>query len=160
MVRKITPGQNCCPGRLRVGYRQAGIIVLFISILTIAGQSFAQPQASVKPDSQAVPINRNLHVALTLMWIGEVDVYDIPQPDLSGLSGFEPVQTELFATRRESENNLRYEIVLKPLEEGEYDLGRMRVEYYEKGKDIPTSVPLPPTTVKVVSRELLGARPR
>jgi hypothetical protein len=158
MVGKITPGQNCCPGRVRVGYGQAGIIAFLLFILTGAGQSFAQPRASLKPSSQVVPLNRSVHVALTLTWVGEADVYDIPQPDLSGLPKFKLVEMELSATRRGNENHLRYELVMESLEEGEYDLDRMRVEYYEKGKDVPTSVPLHRATVRVISPELLGGR--
>ena len=98
MVGTITPGQNCCPGRARVGYGQAGIIVLLLVILTSTGQSVAQPHASLKPGSQVVPLNRSVHVELTLMWAGEADVYDIPRPDLSGLPEFELVRMELSAS--------------------------------------------------------------
>lgn len=124
----------------------------------LACRAAAQPQVTLKPRTRAIPLNRTLIVTLELVWAGEADVYDVPQPDLSGLPEFEAVDRQLSAMRRGGENLLRYEFMMKPLKEGEYDLGRMRVEYFEKGRDVPTAIYLPRTPVKVVSPEVLGPR--
>ena len=97
---------------------------------------------------------------MELVWAGEADVYDIPQPDTSVLPEFQVTSRKIYATRNRDENLLQYEFAMKPLKEGEYDLGRMQVKYYEKGKDIPTPISLPQTTVKVLPAELLSPRAR
>ena len=38
----------------------------------------------------------------------------------------------------------------------EYDLARIRVQYFEKGRDVPTAIPLPRTVVRVGSSELVS----
>ncbi len=141
-----------------VGLRRARKIALTVVILFLACRASAQPQATLKPRTKALPLNRTLTVTLELVWAGEADVYDVPQPDLSGLPEFETVDRQLSAMRRGDENLLRYEFVMKPLKEGEFDLSRMRVEYFEKGRDVPTAIYLPRTPVKVVSPEALGPR--
>ena len=39
--------------------------------------------------------------------------------------------------------------------EGEYDLGRMSVQYFEKDKDVPVSLPLSQALVEVTPREII-----
>lgn len=143
---------------MRAGLRQTRTIALAVFILFLACRAAAQPQATLTPRSKAIPLNRTLILTLELVWAGEADVYDVPQPDLSGLPEFETVDRRLSAMRRGGENLLRYEFTMKPLKVGEYDLDRMRVEYFEKGRDVPTAVHLPRTPVKVVAPEMLGPR--
>jgi hypothetical protein len=128
----------------------------FIIFLFFASQSDAQPQATLKPHEQTAPLNRELRVTLELVWKGEADLYDVPQPDLSELEGLEVVARNLSAERSGNENRLRYEFMLKPLREGELDLGQMRANYYEKGEDAPVLISLPRTPVIITGPELLG----
>jgi len=123
-------------------------------IILLAGSSVAQPQATLRPSPKTVPLNRLLRVTLEIVWAGEADVYDVPQPDLSGLPEFAILEQSLSATRKGDKNLMKYEFVMKPLKEGEYDLDRIVVKYYEKGVDIPTAIPLPQTLIRVVPREL------
>ena len=126
-----------------------------MSIILAPAFSAAQPQATLKVKPQTVPLNRELCVTLELAWAGEADVYDIPPPDISPLAAFEALERSLSTAREDGQNLLRHEFVMKPLVEGEHDLGRMIVTYYEKGVDIPTTIPLSRTMVKVVPRELV-----
>ncbi len=109
----------------------------------------------LRPSPKTVPLNRLLRVTLEIVWAGEADVYDIPQPNLSGLPEFAILERSLSATRKGDENLMKYEFVMKPLKEGEYDLDRMVVKYYEKGVDIPTDVVLPQTIVRVLPEEIV-----
>jgi hypothetical protein len=92
---------------------------------------------------------------LEVEWTGDVDAYDIPQPDVSMLSEFRVVGRSLSAERKDGTNVLRHDILLQPLKEGEYDVGRIRVEYFEKDKDVPRQIPLPQTMVTVAPPRLL-----
>ncbi|UCD56609.1 MAG: hypothetical protein JSV16_12360 [Candidatus Hydrogenedentota bacterium] len=158
MARKIAPSKSSRGDYSRVGYRGTGKIFLIAFSFFLAGKSIAQPRATLKPHPQAVPLNRDLRLVLELVWAGEADLYDIPQPDLSVLSQFQVVERKLSAERRGDENRLRHQLVMRPLKEGEYDFGQIRVEYFEKGKDIPTLIPLDRTFVRVVPPELVGQR--
>lgn len=150
---------NCSCGHAYAGPRQAkSVAFIILFILSLASRSAAEPQAALKPHSPKVPLNRELRVTLELAWAGEADVYDIPQPDTSVLPEFRVINRKIFATRNGDENRLQYEFTMKPLKEGEYDLGRMQVKYYEKDKDIPTPISLPHTMVKVLPAELLSTR--
>ena len=135
---------------------KVAIILLFI----LSGSSAAQPRATIRPDSRAVPLNRQLRVTLELTWTGDADAYDVPQPDVSALAGFEIAERGLSAERKNETSVLRYEFILQPLKHGEYDLGRIRVKYFEKGGDTPTIIPLPRTPIEVLPRELLPPRAR
>lgn len=138
----------------RIGLGLAGataIILLFI----LSGSSQAQPRATIRPSSTAVPLNEQLHIALEVEWTGDVDAYDIPQPDVSMLSEFRVVRSSLSAERKNGRNVLKHDIVLQPLKEGEYDMGRIRLEYFEKNRDVPVQIPLPKTMVTVVPPRLI-----
>jgi hypothetical protein len=137
------------------GLRAAIILLLFLLVFTPSAPTIAQPVATLKPRPESVPLNRSVHVTLELAWTGEADVYDIPQPDTSALSEFQIVERSLSAERRGEENVVTHELVMQPLKEGEYDLGQIRVLYFEKGKDTPTLIPLPRTIVKVTPREII-----
>lgn len=141
-------------GGVRFGLRHLTLVffLLFIS----AGQSYAQPLAELKPHTRTIPLNRALRVTLEVVWAGAADLYDVPQPDLSGLAQFEVTEHRVLATRQGDENRLRHELVMKPLEEGEHDLSHMQVRYFEKGEDTPTAIPLSRTTVRVTSPEKLS----
>ena len=135
---------------------KAAIILIFI----LSGSSTAQPRATIRPNPQTVPLNQQLHITLELAWTGEGDAYDIPQPDASALEEFRVVERSLAAERKDGKNVLKHEILLQPMKEGEYDVGRIRVEYFEKKKDVPMRISLPQTMVKVVPPQLIpgGAR--
>ena len=132
------------------------IILLFI----LSGSSAAQPRATIRPDPRAVPLNRQLHVTLELTWTGDADAYDVPQPDASALAEFDIVGQSLSAERKNETNVLRYEFMLQPLKQGEYDLGRIRVKYFERDGETPITIPLPRTPIEVLPRELLPRRAR
>jgi hypothetical protein len=140
------------------GLAKQAIISFFI--LLLADHAIAQPQATLTCRPQQVPLNRSLEMTLELVWSGEADVYDIPQPDLSPLKEFEIVERSLAAKRENNKNKLRYGFVLKPLKRGEHDVSEMRVEYFEKGRDIAVAIPLPQTIVTVGKPELLSRRAR
>jgi len=152
---RIFYGGPLCRGRGSSGWRPAGAAAFVFLIILLAGYSVAQPQATFRPSPKTVPLNRLLRVTLEIVWAGEADVYDIPQPDLSGLPEFAILERSLSATRKGDENLMKYEFVMKPLKEGEYDLDRMVVKYYEKGVDIPTDVVLPQTIVRVLPGEIV-----
>jgi hypothetical protein len=147
-------------GKSRRGFRQigqtAGIRAAIILLLfLLSAPATAQPVATLVPRPESVPLNRSIHVTLELAWTGEADVYDIPQPDTSALSEFQIVERSLSAERRGEENVLTHKFVMQPLKEGEYDLGLIRSQYFEKDKDTPTLIPLPRTIVKVTPREII-----
>lgn len=77
---------------------KVAIILLFI----LSGSSAAQPRATIRPDSRAVPLNRQLRVTLELTWTGDADAYDVPQSDVSALAEFE------IAERKNETNVLRF----------------------------------------------------
>lgn len=158
MSRKPLLRRVFCCGCGRIAKGSAQQIVLIFFILLLAGRAIAQPQARLRHRPHSVPLNRIMEVTLELMWTGEADIYDIPQPNLSGLAGFEIVERNLGASRKGDQNQLRFDYVLRPLKEGNYDLARMKVEYYEKGKDVPVAIPLPRTMVKVIKPEILSQR--
>ena len=158
-MKQIPPlARGFCRGRGLSGYDLATRAILSFFIILLAGQAAAQPQATVSRYPQSVPLNRLLKITLEVVWAGEADVYDIPQPDLSALTDFEVIDRGLSATREGNDNKLRYDFVMKPHKQGEYDLAAMKVKYFEKGKDIPTIIPLSSTVVKVGPRELLSWR--
>ena len=126
-----------------------------ILLLILSGSSAAQPQAVIDLSPQAVPLNRQLRLTLEITWTGEADAYDIAQPDVSALTEFEVVERSLFAERRDDTNVLRHAFVLQPLAPGEYDAGRIRVEYSEKDKDVARLIPLPWTPIKALPPEHL-----
>lgn len=127
-------------------------------VLLLAGQALAQPQATLEARPAEIPLNRLLAVTLELAWTGDADSFDIPPPDISELNGFEAIENTLSASRTNGHNVVRYEMKLKPLKQGDYDLGRIKVEYYEKGRDVRTVIPLPETRVRVTREEILGRR--
>lgn len=133
----------------------AGVFV-FLYIFLAAADITAQPEARLALDPQEVHLNRLLHLNLELAWEGEADVYDIPRPDLSAIPDFKIVGQSISATRKGDKNMLNYHLVLKPLKEGTYDLNRMKVTYYEKGKDIPTAIDLPSAIIQVRPPQALG----
>ncbi len=137
------------------GSAQAGKAAIILLLFLFSGPAVAQPQATITPCPESVPLNRHIHVTLELSWTGEADVYDIPQPDVSALEEFQIVERSLSTERRGDENILRHEFTLQPLEEGEYYIGRMNVQYFEKDKDVPVSLPLPQALVEVTPREIL-----
>lgn len=77
---------------------KVAIILLFI----LSGSSATQPRATIRPDSRAVPLNRQLRVTLELTWTGDADAYDVPQSDVSALAEFE------IAERKNETNVLRF----------------------------------------------------
>ena len=158
MSEKLAAAKIVCCGYWVHGGNPAKLAILFVFIILLADYAIAQPQATLKCHPCSVPLNRNLEVTLELVWAGEVDVYDIPQPDLSGLASFEIVERSLSAARKNGHNQLRFDFIMKPSKEGEYDLAGMKANYFEKGKDIPVAVVLPQTVVKVVKPELLSRR--
>ncbi len=83
---------------------KAAIILLFI----LSGSSAAQPRATIRPDSRAVPLNRQLRVTLELTWTGDADAYDVPQSDVSALAEFEIAERGLSAERKNETNVLRF----------------------------------------------------
>jgi hypothetical protein len=92
---------------------------------------------------------------LELAWAGEADVYDIPPPDFSAMTEFETVERSLSATRTGDTNRLKYEFTMKPLKQGECNLDKMNVQYFEKGADVPIRLELPRAVVRVVSPQLV-----
>ena len=135
---------------------KTGLFVLFLNSAVLAGEGYSQPQARIVPYPEKVHLNRLLQVTLELVWSGEVDVYDIPGPDFSALPEFELQEQSLSASRRGEENFLTYRFVLKPLKEGSFDLGEMKVHYFEKGKDQPITAELPQCLVAVLPPEKVG----
>jgi len=119
----------------------AGRTAIILLIISLSGVSAAQPQATIRSSPPKVPLNRNLNVTLEIVWSGEADVYDIPRPDTSALAEFEILSHGLATEKRGAENVLRHEFVMQPLKEGEYDMGRIRVQYYEKDRDVPMPIP-------------------
>jgi len=145
--------------RGRAGYGLAKEIAIIIPfILLFAVQSAAEPQAKLEAHSRTVTRNGRLRVALELVWTGEADLYDIPRPDLSGIPDFDVLEIEISTERRGDENRLRYSLALEPMKEGEYDLGQMKVEYFEKGQDVATAIYLPQTIIKVTGPALIGRK--
>ena len=150
-------GKRVCRGRAGYGLaKEIAIIIPFI--LLFAGQSAAAPEAKLETHSRTVPRNGQLRVALELVWAGEADLYDIPRPDLSGIPDFDVLEIEISTERRGGENRLHYSLALEPMKEGEYDLGQMKVEYFEKGQDVATAIELPETIIKVTGPALIGRR--
>jgi hypothetical protein len=150
-------GKRVCRGRAGYGLaKEIAIIIPFI--LLFAGQSAAEPQAKLEPHSRTVPRNGQLRVALELVWAGEADLYDIPRPDLSGIPDFDVLEIKISTERRGDENRLRYSLALEPMKEGEYDLGQMKVTYFEKGQDVATTIELPETIIKVTGPALIGRK--
>jgi hypothetical protein len=141
-------------GCKRIGLVSAGAIAIIL-LFILSGASQAQPRATIQPSPQAVPLNQQLNITLELVWTGEVDAYDIPQPDASMLAEFRVVGRSLSAERRDGENVLRHDILLQPLKEGEYDVSRIRVGYFEKEKDVPMRISLPQTMVTVLPPKLI-----
>ncbi len=135
---------------------KVAIILLFI----LSGSSAAQPQAVIDPSPRAVPLNRQLRLTLEITWTGEADAYDVPPPDLSALTEFEVVGRGLSAERKDGAYVLTHEFILQPLKPGEYDVGRIRVEYFEKDSDVARLIPLPRTPIKALPPELLPLRAR
>jgi hypothetical protein len=142
-------------GSVYLGSAPAGKVAIILLLFLFSGPVAAQPQAKITPNPQSVPLSRSINVTLELTWAGEADVYDIPQPDVSALKEFQILERSLSTERRGDENVLRHKLVMQPLEEGEYDLGRMSVQYFEKDKDVPVSLPLPETLVEVTPREII-----
>ncbi len=126
-----------------------------ILLLILSGSSAAQPQAVISLSPQAVPLNRQLRLTLEITWTGEADAYDVAQPDVSALTEFEVVERSLFAERKDDTNVLTHAFVLQPLMQGEFDAGRIQVEYSEKGSDAPRLIPLPWTPIKALPPEHL-----
>ncbi|GAB4346260.1 MAG: hypothetical protein Kow0099_27320 [Candidatus Abyssubacteria bacterium] len=149
----VTVHPVCGGVKVGRGFRTLGFIIF---LFLFASRTDAQPQATLKPHERTLPLNRELRLTLELVWKGDADLYDIPQPDLSGLDNFEVLSRNISAERRANENRLKHQFVLKPLKEGEYDLGRLRARYYEKGEDAPTAISLPRTPVVVTGPELLS----
>ena len=139
----------------RIGSVPAGKAAIILLLFLFSGPVAAQPQATITPCPESVPLNRHIYVTLELSWTGEADVYDIPQPDVSALEEFQVLEQSLSTERRGDENVLRHKFVMQPLEEGEYDIGRMSVQYFEKDKDVPVSLSLPQALVEVTPREIL-----
>jgi len=158
MNQKSPLARGFCRGYGLSGYGLAKQAILLSFIILLAGQAAAQPQATISRHPQSVPLNRLLNITLEVVWAGEADVYDIPQPDLSRLTEFEIIDQRLSAMREGDANKLGYDFVVKPLKQGEYDLAAMKIEYFEKGKDVPITIPLPQTVVRVGPRELLSRR--
>jgi hypothetical protein len=142
-------------GHIAAAALKSGAIVFLFS-LALAREGFPQPQARIILHPQKVHLNRLAHVTLELLWTGEADLYDIPGPDLSALADFEVTEQSISAVRRGNENFLTYEFTLKPKKEGKYDLGRIKLNYFEKGKDVPVAVALPGASVTVLPPELLS----
>jgi hypothetical protein len=148
---------KCQPcGRL-AAVLKTGLFVLFLNSAVLTGKGYSQPQAHIVPHPEKVHLNELLQVTLELVWSGEVDMYDIPGPDLSGLPEFKLQEQSLSASRRGEENVLTYQFTLKPLKEGSFDLGTMNVRYFEKGKDVPVTAELPQCLVTVQPPERFGA---
>ncbi len=157
MRPKRAVSKTLCRGCAGYGLaKEIAIIIPFI--LLFAGQSAAEPQAKLEAHSPTVPRNGRLRVALELVWAGEADLYDIPRPDLSDIPDFDVLEIEIFTERRGDENRLRYSLALEPMKEGEYDLGQMKVEYFEKGQDVATAIELPQTIIKVTGPALIGRK--
>jgi hypothetical protein len=157
MRPKRAVNKTLCRGR--AGYGLAKEIAIIVPIILLfAGPSAAAPQAKLEAQSRTAPRNGRLHVALELVWAGEADLYDIPRPDLSGIPDFDVLAIEISTERRGGENRLRYSLTLEPIKEGEYDLGQMKVEYFEKGQDVATAIELPQTIIKVTGPALIGRK--
>jgi hypothetical protein len=140
----------------RTGIKGTLGVVFVLLISSFASTANSQPQARITFHPQKVHLNRFLHVTLELVWSGEADVYDIPRPDLSALPDFEVAEQSISASRKGEGNTLTFQLVLKPLKEGTYNLGLMKVSHFEKGKDVAAPVSLPEAVVQVQPPEALG----